>query len=405
MSLNQAFTEMFATRSADGLVSSALGSIFPFFGGSDGVNTVANYKSALTLSAFYNGVEQLSNDVAKLPKYVLKKEGENRLKFSQHPVNYLISQKPNNLMNAFEYWKVVELLCIVKGNAYSIIERNDFTGYPSQINLQENDDVHVFKLSGSLFYKIKGKTYSSADILHFKGFTFDGILGVGVVTFAAKQLGISLDAQTYQQEVYKDRGLGYGVIESDKDVEIGNKRAIENGFTEKMSQKNKWKVPMLDAGMKYKSISLNPMETQFLESSKNGVIEVCRWLNIAPHKLKDLSQGNFSNIYQQSIEHVQDSVMPRVISKEQEINNKLFPEADADKVYCKFNISALLRGDLDMKQKYYTAAIYSGYMTRNEIRALEDLNPIDGLQEPLQPVNMQTLTIALEQMKQNANNK
>lgn len=404
MSINQAFNEMFTTRSAGTQVSSGFGGIFPWFGG-DGKSTMATAKTSFTLSAFYNGVEQLSNDMAKLPKYVLKKDGDNRLKFTDHPVNYLISSRPNNLMNAFDFWKVIEVLCIIKGNAYAIIERNSKTGFPSQLHLCEDEDVEVRKFNNKLYYKIHGKVYASADILHFKGFSFDGVIGVGVVTFAAQNLGVALDAQSYQQDVYKDRGLGYGVIESEKDVNGVNKKLIEDGFSSKMSSKNKFKVPMLDAGMKYKSISVSPAEAQFLETSKNGVLEVARWLNIAPHKLKDLSQGNFSNIYQQSIEHVQDSILPRVISKEQEINNKLFSAMDVDVVYCKFNIAVLLRGDLQMKSQYYTSAIYSGYMTRNEVRALEDMNPIAGLEEPLQPVNMQALSMILDNYKNSEDDK
>jgi len=78
---------------------------------------------------------------------------------------------------------------------------------------------------------------------------------------------------------------------------------IEDGFSAKMASQSKFKVPMLDEGMKYKSISITPAEAQFLETNKNGVLEVCRWLNIAPHKLKELGNANYSNIYQQSIEH------------------------------------------------------------------------------------------------------
>ena len=404
MSLNQAFNEMFTTRSAGTQVSSGFGSMFPWFGG-DGKATMATAKTAFTLSSFYNGVDQLSNDMAKLPKYVLKKEGESRIKYTDHPVNYLISQRPNDLMNAFDFWKIVEVLCIVKGNAYGKIIRNSRTGMPSQLQICDNEDVLVLKNDEKLYYRIKGELYDSADILHFKGFSFNGIIGVGVVTFAAKQLGISLDAQNYQQEVYRDLGLGYGVIQSDQDVNATNKKMIEDGFAEKMSSKNKFKVPLLDSGMKYQSISVSPAEAQFLETNKNGILEVARWLNIAPHKLKDLSQGNFSNIYQQSIEHVQDSILPRVISKEQEINNKLFSIADAGNIYCKFNITSLLRGDLEMKSKYYTSAIYAGYMTRNEVRALEDMNPIDGLEEPLQPVNMQALSVAAELLKSQKDGK
>jgi HK97 family phage portal protein len=160
---------------------------------------------------------------------------------------------------------------------------------------------------------------------------------------------------------------------------------------------------MLDEGMKYKSISISPAEAQFLETNKAGVIEVCRWLNIAPHKLKDLNNANYSNIQQQSIEHVQDSLLPWIVRMEQEISNKIFTTKEKASLYVKFNEKSLLRGDLEARKNYYTAMVYAGIMTRNEARALEDMNGIDGLDEILQPVNMQALSIANELIKNTGN--
>lgn len=402
MSLNRAFASMFTTRATanDGLQSSFDVSGFSFFFGGDGTATLANERTALSLSAFYNGVNQLSNDIAKLPKAVYKKEGDQINKFTDHPVNYLISQKPNDLMNSFDFWKIIEYSKLVKGNAFAEVIRNKNSGAIKSLIFRYASDVSIYILNDKLYYKYKGRMIDSADMLHFKGFSFDGIVGVGVITFAAKQLGISIDSQNYQQQVYKDRGLGYGVIESEIPVNPENKKRIEEGFATKMASQSKFKVPMLDEGMKYKSISITPAEAQFLETNKNGVLEVCRWLNIAPHKLKELGNANYSNIYQQSIEHVQDSVLPSVVANEQELNNKLFTTKEAGIVYTKFNINSLLRGDLAMKQGYYTAMVYSGIYTRNEVRALEDMNPVEGLDEILQPVNMQALSIANELIKQ-----
>jgi HK97 family phage portal protein len=201
--------------------------------------------------------------------------------------------------------------------------------------------------------------------------------------------------------------LGYGVIESDLGVDPNNKKLIEEGFAAKMAQKNKFKVPMLDSGMKYKSITVTPAEAQFLESNKNGVIEVCRWLNIAPHKLKVLDNANFSNIQHQSIEHVQDSLLPWIMRLEQETSRKVFSdnEKKVEQVYIKFNEKVLLRGDLEARKNFYVSLVYAGVMTRNEARALEDLNPMEGLDEMLQPVNMQALSMANELMQQQIKEK
>lgn len=404
MSLDQAFNQMFASRSVE---TGTQVSSFNFgFGGLFGLNskgTLATSKSAFTLSAFYNAVEQLSNDMAKLPKNVFQKQGESRIKFTAHPVNKLISQRPNALMTAFDFWKIIDISCTVKGNGYAEIVRNPNTGVVQELYFLDHDHVQVYIKDRKLYYTYKKRPIDASDILHFKGFSFDGLIGVGVVTFAAKQLGISIDSQTYQQEVYKDRGLGYGVIESDLAVKSENKKAIEDGFSAKMSSASKFKVPMLDEGMKYRSISISPAEAQFLETNKSGVLEVCRWLNIAPHKLKDITSGNYSNIYQQSIEHVQDSIMPRAVSREQELDAKLFSSKEQLTIYCKFNIAALLRGDLQMKQGFYTAMVYAGIYTRNEVRALEDMNPIEGLNEILQPVNMQALSLANQLINEQQN--
>jgi HK97 family phage portal protein len=402
MSLDQAFNAMFATRAAgpQQITNSFLG--MSLFGGAS-KGTLANVKSAFTISAFYNGVEQLSNDIAKLPKSIKQKIGADRVDFTDHPVNYLIASQPNDMMTAFDFWKVNVVSVIIKGNSFSRIMRNADTGEVKALLHLNSEDVQVLKYQNRLFYKYKGETIDSADMLHFKHLSFDGIIGVSVIAFAAKQLGVTIDAQTYQQEVYKDRGLGYGVIESDLAVKKETKIMIEDGFSAKMASSNKFKVPMLDEGMKYKSISISPAEAQFLETNKSGVIEVCRWLNIAPHKLKDLNNANYSNIQQQSIEHVQDSLLPWIVRMEQEISNKIFTTKEKASLYVKFNEKSLLRGDLEARKNYYTAMVYAGIMTRNEARALEDMNGLDGLDEILQPVNMQALSIANELIKNTGN--
>jgi HK97 family phage portal protein len=398
MSLDSALNSLFTTRSAD----LQGGSIFdiPLFGG--GLSAVNN-KSAMTLSAFYNGVDQLSNDIAKLPKGVFRKENDSRFAVSEHPVNYLMAVAPNEMMTAFDFWKIVVVSVILKGNAYARIVRNKTTGAQTAWIFLDKSDVEVIRMQDKLYYRHKGEVIDSADILHIKGMSYDGIIGIPIVTFAARQLGVSLEAQEYGATVYKDRGLGYGVIEADGDVNPVNKKAIEEGFVSKMSQKSPFKVPMLDNGMKYKSITISPAEAQFLETNKNGVIEVARWLNINPYKLKELGNSNFSNMQQMSIEHVQDSLLPWIVRIEQEVTRKVFTDQEKMTLYVKLNEKFLLRGDLAARSQYYKDMIFASVMPPNEVRALEDLNPIEGLGEPLIAVNMQPLSVAKNAAQQNLN--
>lgn len=401
--IDRAFSDLFTRSAATSSVSGGFLD-FSFLGGSGAAFTG---KSAFTLSAFYNGVDQISNDIAKLPKGVYYKDGENRFPLPTHPVNYLMSVAPNEMMTSFDFWKIIIIAMIYRGNAYVRIIRNAITGKQEQWLFIPDNEIDVFEQSNKLYYKYKGEIIDGADMLHYKGFSFDGKIGVGIVRFAAKQLGIALNAQDYASVIYEDRGMGYGVIESEQDVTGDNKKAIEDGFVSKMMAKSPFKVPMLDSGMKYKSINISPAEAQLLETRKDVVIEVCRWLNLSPYKLKDLTNANYSNMYQLSIEHVQDSLLPWSIRLEQETLRKAFTDDEkrVKNMYIKFNEKFLLRGDLEARKNYYSAMVYAGIMTRNEARALEDMNPIDGLGEPLQPVNMQALSVATELLKSQGNGK
>jgi HK97 family phage portal protein len=399
--IDRAFSDVFKNRAASGTSVSSSG--FLDFSFIPGMGVSSTGKTAFTLSAFYNGVDQISNDIAKLPKAVFYKDGENRFPLASHPVNYLMSVAPNEMMTSFDFWKIIIIAMIYKGNAYVRIIRNAVTGKQEQWIFLTPEDVTVYEQNNKLFYRHKGEVIDGSDMLHYKGFSFDGKMGVGIVRFAAKQLGIALNAQDYASVVYQDRGIGYGVIESEQDVNPANKKAIEEGFVAKMSSKSAFKVPMLDAGMKYKTINISPAEAQLLETRKDVVIEVCRWLNLSPYKLKDLTNANYSNMYQLSIEHVQDSLLPWSIRLEQETLRKAFTDKEKQTLYIKFNEKFLLRGDLEARKNYFTAMVYAGIITRNEARALEDMNPIDGLEEPLQPVNMQALSVANEIIKTQQN--
>ncbi|MFD0701754.1 phage portal protein [Myroides pelagicus] len=377
-----------------GSSSSGFFDLFPSFFKANG-KTLATANTALMLPAFYNGVDQLSNDIAKLPKAVFLKEGESRKKLTDHPLNYLISTEPNEMMTAFDFWKLAVVLVILKGNCYVRVNRNS-NGVEQSLVIQDNSDVVVKRSGDKLFYFIKGESHLSSDILHFKAFTLNGITGVSVIKWAAHNLGIALDSYEYASDIYSDRGLGYGVIESEKGVDTAAKKLISDGFTRKLAEKNKFKVPVLDEGLKYKPITVTPAEAQFLETNKNSVNEIARWLNIAPHKLKDLTNANYSNIQAQSIEHVQDSLLPWTIRIELELNRKMFSREDSEIKYVKFNEKVLLRGDSEARKNYLTQLVYAGIITRNEARALEDLDPIPGLDEPLTPVNSQLLDFMLK---------
>ncbi|WKW47269.1 phage portal protein [Myroides sp. JBRI-B21084] len=367
-----------------------------FFGFGGNSKSIANQQNSLTLSAFFNGVDQLSKDIAKMPKAVYIKTNRVREKQSTHQVNYLIATAPNDFMTAFDFWRVIVVLMLLKGEAFIKISRNKITGEVEFFDILDNEKIEIKKSKTTLIYTYESDEISSNDILHFKGFTLNGIRGISVIAFAAANLGVQLDTQMYSADIYSNRGLGYGVLESETDIANENKQKLVEGFKNRMSEKGPIKVAALDLGMKYKSISITPAEAQFLETGRFAIEDVARWLNMPVHKLKSLTNANFNTLEQQNIQYVVDCLVGWTANIENELNRKLFQKNTTYKEYVKFNEKVFLRGDAKTQAEFYTKMVYAGLMTRNEVRELEDLNPIDGLDEILTPVNMQIMSNLLE---------
>ena len=377
--------------------SAGLYSFFQSFGA--GTNSVGK-KNALTLPAFYNGVDQISNDVAKLPKAAFKKLEEGRTKLSNHPVSFIINDEPNPFMTAFMFWKMMIQSAILSGNGIAIIHRNKQSGGLLELELVHPEDIiDIKKAKGKLWYSLKQGTFEGADVLHIPGFSYNGIYGLGIITHAANVLNIAILAQNFSREGFENRGLGFAALETDKPVDPGVKKAIESSVNTKLNSPGSIKSVVLDEGFKYKAITINNQEAQLIEQGKFSVTDIARFLNISVHKLKVVEGMNYASLNLMNIEHSSDSIQPWGIKAQQECKRKLFTPIEKKDHYIKFNDSLLLRADFATKAAYYTSMIYSGAATRNEIRGWEDLNPLDGLDEPLTPVNQQLMEQVLDNIK------
>ena len=396
MVLENALVNLFPSIRSSETISNGFGNFFGFSSFSNSKTAIApvTQNSSLTLSAFYNGIEILTNDIALPTKSVYKKDGDNRQSLSNHPVNYLIAKRPNQYMTSFMFHKMMGQFAILKGNAYALIERNKHTAKPIAFQLITQPVkvvIHNAKLFYTVKYKDKSVTYPSDDILHIPGFSYNGITGISVIQHAARSLGVALAAQDYSSEYYNSKGLGSGFIKSDNSLDSPAKERLSKGFSDILSANNLWSVPVLDEGMSFHPIQITAAEAQFLLTSKHGVSEVARWLNIPPHKLKLISDSNHSITEIGEIIHNQDSVLPWVTKFEQEYNAKLFTEKEKSDHFVKFNMNILMRADIKSQAEYFSKMIFNGVMTRNEVRALLDLNGLDGLSQPLTPVNAQLM--------------
>jgi len=135
-------------------------------------------------------------------------------------------------------------------------------------------------------------------------------------------------------------------------------------------------VAVLEEGLKYHEIGLSPEASQFLQTRKYQLNEICRIFRVPPHMVGDLERATFSNIEHQSIEFVQYTIRPWLVRWEQAVFQRLLNEQERMLYYVKFNVDGLLRGDFSTRMQGYATARQNGWMSINEIRALEEMNPI-----------------------------
>ncbi|WP_268846450.1 phage portal protein [Flavobacterium aestivum] len=391
MSLNGAFSEMFApskrSASAD---SSFFGNYGGFFSLGSSNPYGMNTKTALKLSAFYNGVDQISNDIAKIPFAIYQKDGKNRISRTDHPANKLIATEPNYLMTTFVFRKTMAISYLIRGNALAKINVNA-TGYPVSTDVINWDDVRDIRLKkGELLYDVKGydQPLLSSEVLHFKNFSHNGIVGVGVITYAAQQLGLAIEVQEYSATNFQNKGVRQGVIQTEKTIEKGKDKIIA-GWKSAMGEKSPDRIVVLDDGFKFQPINITPQEAQIIEQSRFGIEDIARWLNIAPHKIKSLQQSTNNNIEQQSLDHVSDTIQPHITNWEQEYAKKLITPTELQNgYYVRGNLGVLLRADIKSRAEFYSRMVLSGIYSRQECRELEDRNAgPDLLDEFLTPVN------------------
>ena len=232
-------------------------------------------------------------------------------------------------------------------------------------------------------------TYLDYEILHIVGLSFNGLTGKSPLTVEREAVAIGLAAQEYGARFYSNGANTGGIITAPGRLSleaINRLKASWNRANGGLS--NSHGTAILEEGMKYEKVGLDPEAAQFLQSRKFQVNEIARIFRIPPSYLADLDNSSTrANVEQQAIQFVRDCVTPYVRRFEVEFNRKLF-RADESNYYAYFSMEGLMRGDLQGRYDAYATARQWGWLSVNDIRDLENLNPVEGGDVYLQPLNM-----------------
>jgi HK97 family phage portal protein len=348
---------------------------------------------ALTLTSVWNAIRLLSESVSSLPISVYRKENNgDKVEDVNNRIYNLIKFKPNNFQNKITFFEYVMYSVLTDGNAYVQIVR-DNSANPVQLIPLNPDYVNIFIKDNELFYQMDGgSVLDSADVLHIKLITDDGIEGLSPIDQCAKAINWNLSIEEFGSTFFKNGAKPSSVLSTDRALSETAIARLKDSFNSSYAKlKSSNSTIILEEGLSFKPISISPEQAQFLASRQFGIEEIARIFNIPPHMLKDLSKSSFNNIEMQSQEYVTYTLMPYLTRIEQEMNLKLFRTNELGKTFVEFNVNGLLRGDVKTRNEAYKTAIQNGYMSINEVRQKENLNSIEGGDQHFIQMNMTTI--------------
>ena len=359
----------------------------PYVGRTTSGNSVTQ-RSSMQLTAVYACVRVLSEGVASLPlvTYKEKKDGT-KVRAVDHPLYYLLHDEPNPEMTSFSFRETLMMHLLLYGNAFAQIIRNGKGDVVALYPLMP-DRMKVYRYEhGHIYYEYMKQQDEAAtmktgtvilkpeDVLHIPGLGFDGLVGYSPIAMAKNAIGMASACEEYGASFFAN-GASPGAVLEHPGV-LKDPEKVRTAWQEAYGGPHKAnRVAVLEEGMKFTPISINPQDAQFLETRKFQIEEIARIFRVPLHLIGDLDHATFSNIEEQSLEYVQYTLQPWLIRWEQAIQRSLFTPEEKKTMFCRFNVDGLLRGNYQSRMQGYSIGIANGFMSVNDVRALEQMDLI-----------------------------
>ena len=363
-------------------------------GGTSSSGVMVTPDGAMRLSAVYACVRVLTESFAVLPfKLYRPKVGGGRAVVTDHWAYTLFARRPNQFHNRFEFRELLQGHLALRGNAFCEILESG--GEVLQLLPRHPDRVQIDVLASDDWRYTYTERSGEQRVIrrdkmwHIRGLSGDGIVGMSPIDVQRDTIGTGISAQDYGSRFFaNDAKPSGGWIEFPG--KIADKTARDNlgeSIKAAISGKNRHKILTLDQGMKYHEVGMTNKDSQFLESRGYTRTEIAGIFRVPPHMIGDLSRATFSNIEQQSIDFWQNAMLPWCERWEAAVEALI----GDDDLEVEFDFRNLMRGDSTSRSSYMHSGVLDGWLTRNEARAMEGFDPIDGLDEPLVPVNERDL--------------
>ena len=352
-------------------------------------------KTALAISTVYACVRIISSTVAMLPLIVFQRTaGGGKERAPDHPLFDVIHSRPNIRQSSFQFREMMMGHALLRGNAYAQIVPGP-RGFADQLVPLHPDRMQAKLASnGTIHYEylpINGpvQTFLQDEIFHIATLSDDGITGLSAIVLGKDSFGLTKAAENYGAKFFGEGQMPAGVLKMPGRLSQEGHDRLRTDWKERHGGvNNSQNIAIMEEGLEWQAMGLTNEDAQHLETRAFQVEEIASWFGVPmallQHTEKSTSWG--TGIAQLTHGFVIFTIQPWLTRWEQEISQDLI--INKDRFFPGFVLEGLLRGDPETRSKFYAIMVRLGIMTRNEVRSLENLNQLDGGDEPVPPPPM-----------------
>ena len=353
------------------------------------------WQSALECSIVLACATVKANGLAQVPFKVFKADGAIRLPATDHRLYDMLAVAPNDFQTSFEFRQEIGLHLTLTGNAYVWAPRAN--GRITELLPLDPSSVTVSRSGWEPTYTVTLKdgsqiTISLPEMWHLKWLPWAGVEGMDGVKLAREAIGLAVATETHGGLLFRNGAQPKGMLSTDQILKEDQRKMLRDSWQEAHSGENKFGTAVMFGGMKYSLVGYPNDQSQFLETRRHQVEEVCRAFGVMPIMVGHSDKAStYASAEQMFLHHAVHCLGPMYSCVESSATRWLLSEKDRKAgYYCRFNANGLMRGSSQDRADYYSKALGAGgspaWMTQDEIRELEEMNPMGGnaalLREP-----------------------
>lgn len=363
-------------------ISLTTGTFWQEWFGTSSSGKVVTADKAIQLSSVWACIRLLSESISTLPLKVYMREADGSRKLAQdHPAYQVLCRRPNLEMTPSRFMLLVVASICLRGNAF--VEKKMIGRKLVALDPLLPQNMVVKRLpTGKLEYTYTEngtKRVIPVDrMMHIRGFGLDGVCGMMPLSSGRDVFGAAMAVDEAAAKIFENGLQSTGFLSSKTALNKEQRERLRKSLQSFIGSKNAGKLMVLENELSYQNVTMNPEAAQLLESRAFSIEEICRWFRVPPFMVGHVTKQSSwaSSVEGMNLIFLTNTLRPLLVNIEQEIARCLL-DGDED-YFAEFSVEGLLRADSVGRSAYYTTALQNGWMSRNDVRRLENLSPIPG---------------------------